>query len=59
MIQITCTLTNKALTVKKICKVCDMPKSSNYWTTFYSGKEGMYDIWRTDSGILYSKPLRN
>jgi len=58
MAQITCNLFNKTFTVKKICKVCDMPKTANYFTTAYA-LDGLYDIWRTDSGILYSKPIRS
>jgi len=57
MLQITCTIANKTFNIKKICKVCDMPKSCrNYWTAFTPA--GMYDIWITDNGVLYSKPLR-
>lgn len=57
MKQITCALFNKTFFVKKICKVADMPKSAQYNCTAYAN-EGLYDIWRTDAGVLYSKPLR-
>ena len=54
---IKCNVSTKEFNVKKICKFCDMPKNANmYWSAYTN--EGIYDIYRTDSGVLYSKPLR-
>lgn len=48
-----CTLLKKEYKVKKICKVSDMPKNANYYTTAYTDN-GVVNIYRTDAGILYS-----
>ena len=56
---IICRVANQSFEVKKICKVCDMPKTAqHYWTVFlFNGN--MQDIYRTDSGILYATQERN
>ena len=44
--------------VKKVCKISEMPKTVQYYWTAYT-INGIYDIYRTDSGVLYSKPVRH
>lgn len=56
MIEVNCNISKRTFQVKKICKVSEMPQSANYFFTAFT-TEGIYDIWRTDAGIFYSKPL--
>lgn len=54
---ITCNVAKVEFKVKKICKVSEMPKSATqYWSAF--NDTGIYDIYRTDAGVLYSKPAK-
>lgn len=51
------TISRQTFKVKKVCKIVEMPKSATpYWTAFTPN--GLYDIYRTDTGVLYSKPVR-
>lgn len=44
---------DKKYSIKKICKVSEMPKNANYFDTIYQ-VDKVYNIYMTISGIYYA-----
>jgi len=57
MMKIKCNVLKKEFNIKKICHISEMPKNAKTFWSVYTDT-GVYEIYKTAAGVLYSKPLR-